>query len=276
MTIKCFNCGNDNATKKCNRCKSVWFCSKECQLAKWKEHKKDCKSCENVISEVTEGYNVPKETYQPKDLKNPSESTEDLIWPSIEEKEKFYIRINNLQTSYKAKFLTAIESYTITCNFLNKLFNTQIDYLYKNIVDDKYKDILQATVVCLKDSEAEWRILQAHSSEMSKIFKDKTDTDWNMTLYAFYDQMYLETTNYRALICLGLSHCYYFLKFVNTDEKLIKDFNDYYSAHKDLALLYKSKLTDIHYIQKIEKAQCNTENTIKLYESKHKLLNKYV
>jgi hypothetical protein len=263
---KCLNCGNDNATKKCNRCKSVWFCSKECQLANWKEHKKDCKP---LVTEVTEGYNIPKKPYKPDD-------NEDLIWPSVEEKEKFYTRINDLQKSYKTKFLTAIDCYTISCNFLNKLFNTQIDYLYKNIVDDKYKDILQATVVCLKDSEAEWRILQAHGSEMSKIFKDKTNNDWNITMFAFYDQMYLETTNYRALICIGLSHCYYFLQFENTDKKLIKDFNDYYKAHKDLALLYKSKLSDIHYIQKIEKALCNTENTIKLYHSKARLHNKYV
>lgn len=261
---KCLNCENDNATKKCNRCKSVWFCSKECQLAKWKEHKKECKPIEDT--EVTEGYKNDI-SYKP---------TEDLIWPSIKEKEDFYTKINSLQTSYKAKFLTALESYTLSINFLNKLFNTQIDYLYKNIVNDKYKDILQATVVCLKDSEAEWRILQAHGSEMSKIYKNKTGTEWDTILYAFYDQMYLETTNYRALISIGLSHCYYFLQFVNTDEKLIKNFNDYYNAHNDLALLYKSKLTDIHYIRKIDKALYNTENTIKLYNSKINIRDKYV
>ena len=261
---KCFNCGNSNATKKCNRCKSVWFCNKECQLAKWKEHKKDC----TEVSEVSEVYNVEPMTYKPND-------DSDFIWISDEEKEKFYLKINNLQGSYTEKFLKALESYTMSCNFLNKLFNTQIDYLYNNIGNDQYKDIIQATVVSLNDSDKEWRMLQAHSSEMAKIYKERKNVEWDFILYAFYDQMYEETTNYRALICLGLSHCYYFLQFENTDEKLIKSFNEYYSAHKDLAYLYKSKLKDINYIQKIEKAQCNTDNIIKLYDSKSRVSGKY-
>lgn len=31
------------ATKKCSKCKSVYFCSKECQLKCWPIHKKHCK-----------------------------------------------------------------------------------------------------------------------------------------------------------------------------------------------------------------------------------------
>lgn len=38
----CANCGID-ATKRCSRCKAVWYCSKECQVKHYKEsHKKVC------------------------------------------------------------------------------------------------------------------------------------------------------------------------------------------------------------------------------------------
>ena len=30
------------ATKRCSLCKSVWYCSRECQVADWKSHKTDC------------------------------------------------------------------------------------------------------------------------------------------------------------------------------------------------------------------------------------------
>ena len=40
--FSCFNCGKENANKKCSKCKSVWFCSKECQVEGWKKHKKNC------------------------------------------------------------------------------------------------------------------------------------------------------------------------------------------------------------------------------------------
>jgi len=35
---KCANCGK-NATSRCSRCKSEWYCSKECQIKRWKVHK---------------------------------------------------------------------------------------------------------------------------------------------------------------------------------------------------------------------------------------------
>ena len=40
----CENCGKEAAKmKKCSVCKLVRYCSEECQLKDWKEHKKSCK-----------------------------------------------------------------------------------------------------------------------------------------------------------------------------------------------------------------------------------------
>lgn len=38
---KCANCG-DVAVHRCSKCKMEWYCSRECQLARWKDHKKMC------------------------------------------------------------------------------------------------------------------------------------------------------------------------------------------------------------------------------------------
>mmetsp|Transcript_11869 Transcript_11869/g.32105 ORF Transcript_11869/g.32105 Transcript_11869/m.32105 type:complete len:94 (+) Transcript_11869:138-419(+) len=38
---KCELCGKD-AEKRCSRCKTAWYCSRECQLAGWKKHKPFC------------------------------------------------------------------------------------------------------------------------------------------------------------------------------------------------------------------------------------------
>eukprot|EP00771_Trimastix_marina_P000281 gnl/Trimastix_PCT/1299.p2 GENE.gnl/Trimastix_PCT/1299~~gnl/Trimastix_PCT/1299.p2 ORF type:complete len:435 (-),score=135.56 gnl/Trimastix_PCT/1299:590-1894(-) len=40
---RCAECGAP-ATKKCARCKSEWYCSRACQVARWKEHKPHCKA----------------------------------------------------------------------------------------------------------------------------------------------------------------------------------------------------------------------------------------
>jgi len=37
----CAKCGHD-AEKRCSRCKSEWYCSRECQVQSWKRHKKAC------------------------------------------------------------------------------------------------------------------------------------------------------------------------------------------------------------------------------------------
>jgi hypothetical protein len=39
----CDQCGKTcNKPKRCSKCKSVWYCSAECQKKAWKKHKKEC------------------------------------------------------------------------------------------------------------------------------------------------------------------------------------------------------------------------------------------
>ncbi|XP_023947226.2 zinc finger MYND domain-containing protein 10 [Bicyclus anynana] len=38
---KCAKCG-DKASKKCSRCKSEWYCGRECQVQQWPKHKDIC------------------------------------------------------------------------------------------------------------------------------------------------------------------------------------------------------------------------------------------
>ena len=43
MSNPCTVC-KKTATKRCIKCSSVWYCCRECQIADWKVHKKDCKT----------------------------------------------------------------------------------------------------------------------------------------------------------------------------------------------------------------------------------------
>ena len=47
MNNTCRICKKD-ATKRCVKCLSAWYCSRECQVADWKIHKKDC----NTVKET--------------------------------------------------------------------------------------------------------------------------------------------------------------------------------------------------------------------------------
>ena len=38
----CDHCGNGGSLKRCARCKSVWYCSRECQKNGWSTHKLVC------------------------------------------------------------------------------------------------------------------------------------------------------------------------------------------------------------------------------------------
>jgi len=38
---RCESCGNE-ASKRCSRCRRVWYCSRDCQVGHWKKHKSIC------------------------------------------------------------------------------------------------------------------------------------------------------------------------------------------------------------------------------------------
>ena len=39
----CDNCSKTTARRRCGRCKSVYYCDRQCQTTHWKKHKKICK-----------------------------------------------------------------------------------------------------------------------------------------------------------------------------------------------------------------------------------------
>ena len=47
---KCAECG-ELATQRCSRCKNEWYCSRECQLKKWKAHKQYCEVLTRIRKE---------------------------------------------------------------------------------------------------------------------------------------------------------------------------------------------------------------------------------
>ena len=44
-------CEKENASLRCSQCKSVWYCSAECQKADWKQHKVLCKTFAATVEE---------------------------------------------------------------------------------------------------------------------------------------------------------------------------------------------------------------------------------
>lgn len=57
---KCANCG-DTAAHRCSKCKTEWYCSRECQLARWKEHKKMCQLITKMKQEESKFSDEQKE-----------------------------------------------------------------------------------------------------------------------------------------------------------------------------------------------------------------------
>ena len=47
---KCSNCGKE-ASNRCSRCKSEWYCGKDCQKLRWKSHKEYCAKLANLEKE---------------------------------------------------------------------------------------------------------------------------------------------------------------------------------------------------------------------------------
>jgi zinc finger MYND domain-containing protein 10 len=48
---KCANCGKD-ATSRCSKCKSEWYCGRDCQIKRWKLHKEMCTKLAEVNQHV--------------------------------------------------------------------------------------------------------------------------------------------------------------------------------------------------------------------------------
>ena len=48
--FKCKKC-EKQAYKRCSKCKSVWYCSRECQVGDWPNHKE---SCNRIAKELKE------------------------------------------------------------------------------------------------------------------------------------------------------------------------------------------------------------------------------
>jgi len=50
----CAECGHD-AEKRCSRCKSEWYCSRECQLRSWRKHRSFCQAISKKRDEARSG-----------------------------------------------------------------------------------------------------------------------------------------------------------------------------------------------------------------------------
>ena len=165
------------------------------------------------------------------------------------------MNINNLQISYKNKVSSAINSYKLANSYLNKLLEIQHSYTKTN-----YEETINVTIIYFRDAESEWRLFQNHSKEMIECYSDKKD-DWSLTLVAFYEQLYEESSNYRVLICLSIAHCYFSLRLLylksDINNSMYKECKNYY----ELALLYKKKIKTVDYLDKINNFMIKLEKT---------------
>ena len=57
----CSNCGKDtNTNKRCTGCYTVWYCSRDCQVQKWKDHGKTCKEIQAKVSQKIQQWEANK------------------------------------------------------------------------------------------------------------------------------------------------------------------------------------------------------------------------
>ncbi|KAG8436162.1 hypothetical protein GDO86_007314 [Hymenochirus boettgeri] len=50
---KCSSCGSE-ATKRCSRCQTEWYCNRECQVKHWQKHKKACDLVSEAMKKIQE------------------------------------------------------------------------------------------------------------------------------------------------------------------------------------------------------------------------------
>ena len=61
LRVCCYCCNHSNHTKLCSKCRSVYYCSKECQKNHWKVHKKYCVTRLGPARDLDETENPPSE-----------------------------------------------------------------------------------------------------------------------------------------------------------------------------------------------------------------------
>ncbi len=64
---KCANCLKD-ATSRCSKCKSEWYCSRDCQIKRWKMHKPICAQLAELNVEDSGSKKVEEEIKKVKDI----------------------------------------------------------------------------------------------------------------------------------------------------------------------------------------------------------------
>lgn len=77
----CARCGAGPATKRCSKCKSEWYCSRECQLAAWNGHKKKCRkiTAANAAAEAAAAAAPAAKSPSPKKAQSPSGPDPDKV-----------------------------------------------------------------------------------------------------------------------------------------------------------------------------------------------------
>ncbi|KAM4021581.1 zinc finger MYND domain-containing protein 10 isoform 2-T2 [Anomaloglossus baeobatrachus] len=55
---KCGSCGAE-AGKRCSRCQSEWYCTRQCQVSHWQKHKKTCELVSEALKKMKEEAKTP-------------------------------------------------------------------------------------------------------------------------------------------------------------------------------------------------------------------------
>lgn len=92
---KCANCGKD-ATSRCSRCKSEWYCSRECQVKRWKSHKDMCKILAKMVEEE-EKEQKEKKNLVKEILQQEKKETQKILVEEVKEQIKEEISVSSEQ-----------------------------------------------------------------------------------------------------------------------------------------------------------------------------------
>ena len=98
---KCANCGKD-ATQRCSRCKSEWYCSRECQVKRWKIHKELCKTLETLFKEE-EGFNKQKKEFNMIKTKSDNNYDKDNKNENNDEKKNNKVYVEKIKPKIEEK-----------------------------------------------------------------------------------------------------------------------------------------------------------------------------